>query len=102
MPSSRRSSKRPYGRPHEEIDPARVWGNRARIEPGPGGEDHYVAVPRPSDRVFTCPGCRGEISGATAHVVTWAVEGILGAEAAADDRRHWHQGCWSNGRWARG
>lgn len=102
MPSGRRSSKRPYGQPHQELDVGRVWGNRARIEPGPRGEDYYVAVPRPTDRTFVCPGCQGEIAGDTPHVVAWAVDGILGTEAAADARRHWHTGCWGTFGRARG
>lgn len=96
MPSKRRSSKRPYGQPHPELDVERVWGSRARIEPGPRGEDHYVAIPRPTDRRFVCPGCQGEIPGDVQHVVAWPVESIMGAEAAAAARRHWHTGCWQS------
>ncbi|WP_062463683.1 hypothetical protein [Demequina soli] len=96
MPSGRRSSKRPYGQPHQELDVDRVWGNRARIETGPRGEDFYVAIPRPTDRTFVCPGCQGEISGEVQHVVAWPVDGIMGADAAAESRRHWHTGCWQS------
>lgn len=96
MPSKRRSSKRPYGKPHEELDVERVWGNRARIQPGPRGEDYYVAIPRPTERTYVCPGCQGQISGDVQHVVAWPADGLFGAESAAADRRHWHTGCWES------
>ncbi|WP_062380212.1 hypothetical protein [Demequina pelophila] len=96
MPSGRRSSKRPYGRPHEELDVDRVWGNRARLQPGPRGEDYYVAIPRPTDRTYVCPACQGEISGEVQHIVAWPADGLFGADAAAGDRRHWHTGCWNS------
>lgn len=95
MPSGRRSSKRPYGQPHEELDVERLRGVVSRIERGPGGEDYHVATPRPTDKTYTCPGCGQDIPGDVTHVVAWATDGIFGAEAAASARRHWHTQCWA-------
>ena len=45
-----------------------------------------------------CPGCDHEIAAGVAHVVAWNLEGpVVGG--GAEDRRHWHRGCWqSRGR----
>ncbi len=95
MPSGRRSSKRPYGQPHPDLDVDRLRaGGSARVETGPGGEEYFVAVPRPSDRTFTCPGCSRDIPGDQQHIVAWATGGLFGEEAAAAARRHWHTACW--------
>jgi hypothetical protein len=94
MPSSRRSSKRPYGKPHEEFDVERALGNAPRVERGPGGEDHYVATPRATDKTYVCPACNQEIAGDTPHIVAWPVEHMFGEDAAKAARRHWHSSCW--------
>ncbi|WP_084124014.1 hypothetical protein [Demequina sp. NBRC 110054] len=96
MPSKRRSSKRPYGQPHQDLDVERLAGSvGARREIGPRGEEYKVAVPRPSDRTYLCPGCSQEIDGATQHLVAWPADGLFGADAAAATRRHWHTHCWN-------
>lgn len=96
MPKSRRSRKRPYGQPHPELDVERIAGSvGARREMGPGGEEFIVAVPRPSEKTYVCPGCHQEIAPLTQHLVAWAADGIFGADAAARDRRHWHTRCWN-------
>ncbi|WP_067160519.1 hypothetical protein [Microbacterium sp. TNHR37B] len=46
---------------------------------------------------YTCPGCAGEVSPGTAHVVVWRADGILGDAADLAARRHWHTGCWARG-----
>lgn len=103
MPSKRRSSKRPYGQPHPELDVERVQGSLgARRELGPGGEEYLVAVPRPSEKSYTCPACAREIPGDLAHVVAWPADGLFGADAAAEQRRHWHRACWESFGRARG
>ncbi len=95
MPSGRRSNKRPYGQPHPELDVERLRGGGARRERGPGGEDYWVATPRPSDKIYVCPACHQEIDGQSEHVVAWAEDSIFGADAAAAARRHWHSACWA-------
>jgi hypothetical protein len=45
-------------------------------------------------KVYTCPGCGRSIHPATAHVVTWRADGVLGDSADLAARRHWHESCW--------
>ena len=95
MPSKRRSTKRPYGQPHPELDVERVRGGLgARRQRGPRGEDYWVAIPRPSDKTYTCPACGRDVPGTQEHIVAWAADGLFGADAAGQDRRHWHRACW--------
>jgi hypothetical protein len=92
----RKSTKRPYGGPHPELDTARLLagGRGSRLEPGPGGEDYHVAVSRSSEKTYVCPACRQDVPPLTEHVVAWAADGLFGPEAAAEERRHWHTRCW--------
>ncbi len=93
----RRSTKRPYGEPHPELDVDALRGGLgARRETGPRGEEYFVAVPRPNDKVYICPGCGQEIDGETPHLVAWPTGSIFGDEAAAAARRHWHTNCWNS------
>ena len=39
---------------------------------------------------YRCPGCDQLLAAGTPHVVAWPVEDL-----AAEDRRHWHTGCWT-------
>lgn len=41
-------------------------------------------------KYYVCPGCNQNIPPGVAHVVAWPKEWGQGAE----DRRHWHRGCW--------
>ena len=93
MPSSRRSTKRPYGAEPAPLDIDRVRGGRSS-ENGPHG-DWTVQRVAGSDREYRCPGCDQLIARGTAHVVAWAADGLFGAEAALADRRHWHVACWA-------
>jgi hypothetical protein len=45
-------------------------------------------------KAYSCPGCALEIPPATAHVVTWRADGIMGEAGDLADRRHWHAHCW--------
>lgn len=94
MPSSRRSSRRPYGQGHVPLDPERLRGV-PRTERGPRGEDMVVRPVRGSDKAYRCPGCDQVVEAGVAHVVVWPAEHILGADAALADRRHWHSSCWT-------
>lgn len=57
-----------------------------------GGRDYAVRAlsgTHPT-KVYRCPGCQQEFSGAVPHVVVWPTDGLLGPDA----RRHWHTPCW--------
>ena len=99
MPSSRRSAKRPWAAEHPELDPDRLRGGR-RTETAPDGEWTVQTVSGTgSTKTYTCPGCRQDVTPGTAHVVAWATDSLLGAQAALEARRHWHTSCWrSRGR----
>lgn len=45
-------------------------------------------------KAYRCPGCQQLIAPATPHLVTWPVEGETLSGGGADERRHWHTGCW--------
>ena len=45
-------------------------------------------------RAYVCPGCSQQVVPGTAHVVAWQAEGLTGAQAALEERRHWHTPCW--------
>jgi hypothetical protein len=91
VPSSRRSSKRPYAAAHVELDVDRATGGR-RAETAPDGE-WVVQKVRGNDREYRCPGCDQLVPAGTAHVVAWRSDGLFGE--AIDDRRHWHSACWA-------
>jgi hypothetical protein len=46
---------------------------------------------------YVCPGCGREVPPATAHLVVWRADGILGDAADIEGRRHWHTPCWRIG-----
>lgn len=94
MPSSRRSSKRPWAQEHPELDLDRVRGG-SRTESGPDGAWTVRTVgAAAATKSYLCPGCRQEIPVGTAHLVTWQQDSLLGEQAALEARRHWHTGCW--------
>jgi hypothetical protein len=92
MPSSRRSSRRPWGQEHPELDVQRATGGR-RSEAGPDGTWTVQRVAG-SAKSYRCPGCQQLVPPGTAHVVAWADDGLFGPESAVADRRHWHASCW--------
>lgn len=47
---------------------------------------------------YLCPGCSQSIAPATAHLVTWRLDGILGDHSDLAARRHWHDYCWKIAR----
>lgn len=76
--------------------PARpLGGGLRRVEDHPDGEwVVQVVTGSATDRSYRCPGCDQLVPGASPHVVAWPADGLLGAEAALADRRHWHRPCW--------
>ncbi|MCL2595809.1 MAG: hypothetical protein FWD83_09855 [Promicromonosporaceae bacterium] len=92
MPSSRRSSRRPYGAGHVPIDTERALGGMRLVSDDDG--DWSVRTVKSSDKTYRCPACNQEIRPGTAHVVAWSRDGFSGSEAGVDARRHWHASCW--------
>ena len=92
MPTGRSSKRRPRGAVVAPLDLERALGGR-RSEDAPDGAWTVQSV-RGSEKSFRCPGCAQVIVPGTAHVVAWAADGMLGPEAALEDRRHWHRSCW--------
>lgn len=41
-------------------------------------------------KFYVCPGCNQNIPPGIAHIVAWPRD----YGGRADDRRHWHRGCW--------
>ncbi|MEU5843897.1 ATP/GTP-binding protein [Rhodococcus sp. NPDC047139] len=77
-------------------DPPTYIGATARTENGPAGAEgeRFTVRTVPGSRAtkpYRCPGCDHEIAPGTPHVVAWPTDALGGAE----DRRHWHNGCWS-------
>lgn len=93
MPSSRRSSKRPYSLEHRELNFQVATGGRRTVERR--GDDWTVQNIRSGDKVYMCPGCNHAIPMGVAHVVAWANDSLFGKEQALAARRHWHTRCWN-------
>ena len=47
-----------------------------------------------ASKSYVCPGCGRTVAAATAHLVVWRADGVLGDEADLAARRHWHTHCW--------
>lgn len=63
----------------------------SRVETGSDGEWMVRTVPgAQATKLYRCPGCDQEIRPGVAHVVAWPAAD----RGSADDRRHWHNGCW--------
>ncbi|WP_390280158.1 hypothetical protein [Gulosibacter bifidus] len=89
----RRNSR--SNREYIPLDVARLQQGMRRVEVRRGHE--YTVAPIRAERalkVYTCPGCHGEIPEGVAHVVVWRADSIWGDDAAIADRRHWHNHCW--------
>jgi hypothetical protein len=101
VPRSNRPRRggRPLGR-DAPAGPARpLGGGLRRVEEHPDGEwvVQRVTGSGPAaleGRSYRCPGCDQLVPGGVPHVVAWPADGLLGAEAALADRRHWHGACW--------
>ncbi|WP_188700181.1 hypothetical protein [Microbacterium nanhaiense] len=93
MGRSRR--RRPEPRSTDESFERLVSGFR-RTEERRGGAWNVQPVGQGrSEKAYTCPGCSRTIAPGTAHVVTWRDDGVMGARADLEARRHWHTHCWN-------
>lgn len=89
----RRSTKRPWGEPHPELDLDRARGGVPVTEDGPDGR-WAVRTVSSRDKTYRCPGCDQVIPVGTAHVVAWPMDSFFGDDAGLAERRHWHTACW--------
>jgi len=92
MPSSRRSSRRPYGSEHVPLDLDRALGGMRLVAAHDG--EWTVRTVKSSEKTYRCPTCRQDIPPGTQHVVAWTRDGTGGEAAGLDARRHWHTSCW--------
>lgn len=92
MPTGRSSKRRSRAEGPAPLDLQRALGGRSSEDAADGS--WTVQSVTGSDKTFRCPGCQQVIAGGTAHVVAWASDGLLGPQAALEDRRHWHRSCW--------
>jgi hypothetical protein len=85
MPSGRQSK---WNRPAREL----LSGGAAERSEDWNGVEYRVRSVTGANATGTyrCPGCDQLLAAGTPHVVAWPVEDL-----AAEDRRHWHTGCWS-------
>ncbi|WP_082071694.1 hypothetical protein [Microbacterium oxydans] len=92
MPRSRR---RPQVRPDAEDSLDRLIAGWKRTETRRGTE--WIVQPvsaAQAQKEYLCPGCGRQIAEATAHLVAWRADGVLGDAADLAARRHWHTHCW--------
>lgn len=93
MGRSRRPSKRDAE--YEELDVERLMAGSRRSETRRGQEWTVQPIAAANAlKNYVCPGCDKTIAPGMAHVAAWRNDGIMGAEADLNDRRHWHTHCW--------
>ena len=98
-------SNRPKGRKSPgddssdaDLDFARLTVGWRRTEQRKGAAWNVQPVSAlQAQKVYVCPGCGVEIQPATAHLVVWRADGVLGDAADLESRRHWHEHCWKIG-----
>ena len=89
MPRRNRPPK-PRRRVAGEEDEERPLAPDVIVGSPPGWQVRAIQ-PAKALKAYRCPGCNQEILPGTAHVVAWR-------EDDADNRRHWHKGCWDTNR----
>src|SRR5258707_15048365 len=94
MPRRSRRDETPGKRRHGKPLPPMldVEDIRARIAGPPAlGKEGYEVRTTSGDRRYRCPYCEGAIEPGTVHVVAFR-------SGEAEDRRHYHAGCWVKAR----
>ncbi|WP_308258243.1 hypothetical protein [Saccharothrix obliqua] len=81
-------------RPKRPDEPRPVGGHAwARAENAPDGDWMVRNISgTATTKTYRCPGCDHEIKPGTPHVVAWPAAD----HGSVEDRRHWHQGCWTS------
>ncbi|WP_159500090.1 hypothetical protein [Microbacterium sp. 18062] len=91
MPRSRRRPQ--HRRAQDSFD--RLLAGWRRTESRRGVEWNVQPVSAAQAvKVYSCPGCGGQVAEGTAHLVVWRADGVLGDAADLAARRHWHSSCW--------
>jgi hypothetical protein len=94
MPRSNRPRRRAAAEP-EPLDLERALLGTKRLEVKRDGswnvQPHGASS---ATKEYTCPGCGLVIPPATAHVVAWRADGLMGDADDLAARRHWHTHCW--------
>lgn len=93
---ARRSSKRPWNRPHTPLNMDRLASMPRSVERG--GESFRVQHLSRATKTYICPGCNHQILPGSPHVVAWREEGKFGLDHGVESRRHWHPNCWRTGQ----
>jgi hypothetical protein len=95
MPRSNRPRRRGPAPQDESDDLSRLTAGWRRTEMRRGREWNVQPVAATSAvKTYTCPGCGRAIEPATAHLVVWRADGVMGDAADLQARRHWHTTCW--------
>ena len=90
MPRSRRRRRDE----HVPLDTERLLAGWRRVVTKRDGDWHLQPISgERAVKVYTCPGCGGDIALGTPHVVAWRADGLFGAEDDLAGRRHWHRRC---------
>lgn len=93
--SSRRASKwQRQATGTRELEDS-LAGMRRYHDASDGGWIVQEVRPNDSGRVYTCPGCRQDVSAASAHIVAWLDDGPFGT-TGVENRRHWHKACFAS------
>ena len=87
-------------RPSKHLRPARpLSASFARSDEKSDGRWVVRGIPEAASvKGYLCPGCNQGIGLGVSHVVVWPHQPALGANAAVDERRHWHTSCWNRRR----
>ncbi|GAB3035975.1 hypothetical protein GCM10027052_12570 [Parafrigoribacterium mesophilum] len=96
MPRSNRPRRSAASRDDDdEVDLTRALFGHPRTESKRDGLWTVQSLAATSAvKYYTCPGCGIEIPPATAHIVAWRADGIMGETDDIAARRHWHTHCW--------
>ncbi|MEV8368973.1 hypothetical protein [Microbacterium sp. NPDC064584] len=91
MPRANR--RRPDGADDDGLDRLIAGWKRSEIRRGVRWTVQPVSASQ-ATKSYVCPGCGRSVAPATAHVVVWRSDGVLGDQADLAARRHWHTHCW--------
>jgi hypothetical protein len=62
------------------------------------GKEYLVRKTFDGASIYKCPGCNNSIAAGASSLTVIEQDHIFGEQAAIDERRHWHEGCWKGFR----